>query len=171
MKKIIFIIICYWLFVSCDLLNYKDPYKDPYEKQAGFYFQVYNRLNEQKNAIVTIGGMKEGKFIGTDSYYLPPIKNYNDITLTEYIGQVDDERWHPDLSKILAISDTAYFQMQLEGGEKQLILNMIDKFDKSHLAHIPINENTVIRAHDGNDFIYISIVKADSIIGYCSGRN
>ncbi len=165
MKKIIFIIICCWLFISCNFGG--DWSLDPGEKQFGFNFFVYNERNELNNAKITIGGIKDGKFIGTESYVFDTIKSRNDISDLEYLGGYE-KRWDPDLDKVLAISDTAFFQFQLKGEEPVFIYDDREHLEKVYLVHLPIDENTEVSTLNNNpNHINLHIKKDDySITGY-----
>lgn len=110
----IYLLVC----VSSDLKSL-----DSDRDQFGFTFRVANKSGvEHKNVKITIGGMQNGEFVGTDSYLFPKIlvlsndwpdtKGNQSQTFAFY-----EERWNPNLAEIKAISNQAYFTIELEGEE------------------------------------------------------
>ena len=120
MKTKFLIVFSCLLLSSCIL---KDGDIDLY----GITFSIANNTNQTyENASITIGGMKDGEFIGTESYKLPTLKiissydwnTYGDNKQEVATGQ---NRWNPNLDLIRQIpSEKAYFKLTLAGNETLL---------------------------------------------------
>ncbi|MDC1266274.1 hypothetical protein N8009_05730, partial [Flavobacteriaceae bacterium] len=106
MKTKLLIIICCFSLLSC--------MEDEDRDQFGFTFTIANQSGlEHENVKITIGGMENGEFIGTDSYTFPKIlvlsNDWPDTTGTQSQSfAFYEERWNPDLASVKAISDKAY---------------------------------------------------------------
>jgi len=113
MKTKFLIIICCCFLLSC--------MEDEDRDQFGFTFTIANKSGvEHENVKITIGGMENGEFVGTDSYIFPKIlvlsNDWPDTTGNQSQSfAFYEQRWNPDLAKVKAISDKAYFSIQLEG--------------------------------------------------------
>jgi hypothetical protein len=160
MKIKILIIICCCFLVSC---FFEDEDRD----QFGFTFWVSNKSGiEHENVKITIGGMENGEFTGTDSYIFPKIlvlsNDWPDTTgnQTQYFAFYE-ERWNPDLRRIKAISDKAYFTVQLIG-ENPILLYDNYSTGQNELTSFDIPENNIVK----NDFGDIHITfETDNIFG------
>ena len=127
--------------------------------QFGFTFRVANKSGaEHNNVKITIGGIENGEFVGTDSYTFPKIlvlPNDSDIPNNQFIPQTFafyEERWNPNLALVKAISERAYFTIQLEGQDPFLLYdNQGD--NQGELLSFEIPEDNIIK----NDFGEISI--------------
>ena len=151
MKIKILIIICCCFLVSC---FFEDEDRD----QFGFTFWVSNKSGiEHENVKITIGGMENGEFTGTDSYIFPKIlvlsNDWPDTTgnQTQYFAFYE-ERWNPDLSQVKAISDKAFFTIQLEGEEPFLLYDYRGE-NQGELLSFEIPENNIIK----NDLGFLDI--------------
>ena len=152
MKTKLILICCTLLFISC--------LPDEEEVRIGFMFTIINKTNiEYENVKITIGGIQNGSFIGTESYTLPTIRIRNNDTEAQYAA-VDNKRWEPNLTLIKAISEEAYFTVQTEGGTEILLY---DKFQNDRLVNAKITENGIIKSNYGGD-LSISIYE-DTIRG------
>ena len=159
MKIKILIIICCCFLVSC--------MEDEDRDQFGFTFWVSNKSGiEHENVKITIGGMENGEFTGTDSYIFPKIlvlsNDWPDTTgnQTQYFAFYE-ERWNPDLRRIKAISDKAYFTVQLIG-ENPILLYDNYSTGQNELTSFDIPENNIVK----NDFGDIHITfETDNIFG------
>ena len=144
MKTKIIVIICSVFFLtSCSLDGMTThDYK-------GFHIDISNDSGvEQRNAKLTIGGIKDGQFIGTESFSFPVIRirqSSSDIQLIAY----DDTRWQPNLDLIRAISDTAYFTVQLENQEPVLLYDSWEKYT-GELVSLAIPAGIIINKDNGN---------------------
>ena len=100
---------CYTLLsFSCAALEH-----GPYD---GFAIKIINETNSEiVSAKITIGGVKNERFIGTESYLLPKIGITENDHLSYQNIAFDGNRWKPNLELVKAISDSAYFVVQLEG--------------------------------------------------------
>ena len=159
MKTKFLIIICCCFLLSC--------MEDEDRDQFGFTFTIANQSGvEHENVKITIGGMENGEFVGTDSYTFPKIlvlsNEWPDTTgnQSQSLAFYED-RWNPNLASVKVISDKAYFTIQLEG--KAPIL-LYDNFanGQGELVSIEIPENNIIKNNFGN--LYITI-KTDTIFG------
>ena len=110
--------------------------------------------------------MENGEFIGTDSYIFPKIlvlsNDWPDTTgnQTQYFAFYE-ERWNPDLRRIKAISDKAYFTVQLIG-ENPILLYDNYSTGQNELTSFDIPENNIVK----NDFGDIHITfETDNIFG------
>ena len=167
MKKTIFIIGLICLSVAClpsNLFNYADPEGD----QKGFYFAIVNKTGqEQSNVSITIGGMQNDTFIGTDSYDFqtlldlsdqPPGRNFQ-VFANPY-------RWNPDLSKVKAISDSVFFSVNIYG--RDILVGKSGMYDENY--NVPskvlakaIPENNIIKFD--NRSLTLAIEK-DTVVGF-----
>ena len=148
----------------CLLLSCMD---DEDRDQFGFTFRVLNKSGvEHENVKITIGGMENGEFIGTSSYSFPKILvllNDSDIPGNKYKPQTFafyEDRWNPNLAEVKAISDKAYFTIQLDRENPFLLY---DTGNESELLSFMIpNDNIVV-----NDYgkFYLSIKTGNSIFG------
>ncbi len=142
MKKVIIFVSFLVVLASCDI-------SDEDEDKFGFVFTVTNNLSaEHDNAKITIGGMKDGKFVGTESYTFPK------LLTTQYHGWYQwvahNERWNPNLDLIRAIpSEKAYFSIQLEGKEEIVLYDSWEKH-QGDLVNIAIPKGTIIKNDDGH---------------------
>ena len=155
MKTKLIIIYCALLFISC--------LPDEEEAQIGFTFTIANQSSvEHENVKITIGGIENGEFVGTDSYIFPNIlvlsNDWPDTSGNQSQSfAIDNNRWKPNLSLVKEISEKAYFTVQLDGKEAILL------YDASGvLANILIPENNLVRSSDGLMFISI---KEDTVLG------
>jgi hypothetical protein len=155
MKTKLIIICCALLFISC--------LPDEEEAQIGFTFTIANQSGvEHENVKITIGGIENGEFVGTDSYIFPKImvlsNDWPDTSGNQSQSfAIDNNRWKPNLSLVKEISEKAYFTVQLDGKEAILL------YDASGvLANILIPENNLVRSSDGLMFISI---KEDTVLG------
>jgi hypothetical protein len=103
MKTKIIVIICSVSFlISCDVSIEPEEYD-------GFSINIGNDDETHRNAKLTIGGIKDGNFIGTESFSLPVINvRENSMSQSQNIA-FNETRWLPDLNLIRAISNKAYF--------------------------------------------------------------
>ena len=140
MKTKLIIICCALLFISC--------LPDEEEAQIGFMFKIINSTDlEFENVKVTIGGLQNGEFVGTESYTLPNIWIRSSNTEAQFVA-IDNNRWRPNLNLIKEISEQAYFTVQLEG-ESPILL--YDIFENDVLVSARITENSVIKnKYSGN---------------------
>ncbi|WOC40118.1 hypothetical protein [Polaribacter sp. HL-MS24] len=139
MKLKIILICCIFLFTSC-------LPSDEENVRVGIMFDIANTTDlEHKNIKITIGGMKDGNFVGTESYTLPTIRIRNNDSEAQYIA-VDHNRWKPNLSLIKEISDKAYFTYQLEGRQPLLLYN---EFESDELVVAEIAKNGVVKSRYG----------------------
>jgi hypothetical protein len=155
MKTKLIIICCALLFISC--------LEDEEEAQIGFTFTIANQSSaEHENVKITIGGIENGEFVGTESYIFPKIlvlsNDWPDTSGNQSQSfAIDNNRWKPNLSLVKEISEKAYFTVQLDGKEAILL------YDASGvLANILIPENNLVRSSDGLMFISI---KEDTVLG------
>lgn len=145
MKIKVLIIICCCFLVSC--------MEDEDRDQFGFTFTVSNKSGlEHENVRITIGGMENGTFIGTDSYIFPKIlvlsNDWPDTTGNQSQSfAFYEERWNPDLAEVKAISNRAYFTIELEGEDPILLYDNFGS-DQGELVSFQIPEDNVIK----NDF-------------------
>ena len=160
MKIKVLIIICCCFLVSC---FFEDEDRD----QFGFTFTALNKSGvEHENVRITIGGMENGEFIGTDSYTFPKIlvlsNDWPDTTGNQSQSfAFYEERWNPDLSRVKAISDKAYFTVQLDGGNPILLYDNYST-GQNELTSFDIPENNIVK----NDFGDIHITfETDNIFG------
>ena len=84
----------------------------------GFNFWLFNESGlEYHNAEITIGGLKDGIFVETESYPLPKILVPNSSQWpidNSSKGQYICERWNPNLDLIRAIpSNKVYFSLKI----------------------------------------------------------
>ena len=134
MKIKLMLIFCALLFISC--------LKDEKETRIGFMFTIINSTNlEFENAKVTIGGLQNGGFVGTESYTFPNIWIRSNNSEAQNVA-IDRERWRPDLNLVKEISEQAYFTVQLEGESPVLLY---DSFDSNTIINAKITENGVIK--------------------------
>ena len=160
MKIKILIIICCCFLVSC---FFEDEDRD----QFGFTFKVANRSGmEHENVRITIGGMENGEFIGTDSYIFPKIlvlsNDWPDTTGNQTQSfAFYEERWNPDLGEIKTISNRAYFTIELEG-EEPILLYDYQGSNQGEILNFEIPDNNTIV----NDFGRINIsFESNTILG------
>jgi len=135
------ILICFTLlFISCS----------PEEEgvRIGFMFRISNTTDlEYENIKITIGGIKNGSFVGTESYTLPTIRIRNNNSEAQFAA-VDHNRWRPDLNLVQTISEKAYFTLQLEG-ESPILL--YDSFDDNVIVSACFTKNeNIIHNYGGN---------------------
>ena len=157
MKIKILIIICCCFLVSC---FFEDEDRD----QFGFTFTIANQSGmEHDNVRITIGGIEDGEFIGTDSFTFPKIlvlsNDWPDTTGNQSQSfPFYEDRWNPDLGEIKTISNRAYFTIELEGEEPILLY---DNFGNGidELVSIEIPENSIIKNDIGK--LYITITQND----------
>ena len=159
MKIKILIIICCCFLVSC--------MEDEDRDQFGFTFKVANRSGmEHENVRITIGGMENGEFIGTDSYIFPKIlvlsNDWPDTTGNQTQSfAFYEERWNPNLAEVKVISNRAYFTIELEGEEPILLYDNFGS-NQGELVSFEIPEDNVIK----NDFGRMDIsFESDTILG------
>jgi hypothetical protein len=153
MKTKLIIICCALLFISC--------LPDEEEAQIGFMFKIINSTNlEFENAKVTIGGLQNGEFVGTESYTLPNIWIRSSNSEAQNAA-IDNNRWRPNLNLIKEISEQAYFTVQLEG-ESPILL--YDSFENDVLISAKIKENGIIKNKYGGN-LSINLYSNDDIRG------
>jgi hypothetical protein len=160
MKIKILIIICCCFLVSC---FFEDEDRD----QFGFTFKVANRSGmEHENVRITIGGMENGEFIGTDSYIFPKIlvlsNDWPDTTGNQTQSfAFYEERWNPNLAEVKVISNRAYFTIELEG-EEPILLYDYQGSNQGEILNFEIPDNNTIV----NDFGRINIsFESNTILG------
>jgi hypothetical protein len=142
MKTKLIIICCALLFISC--------LEDEDRVRIGFTFEIVNLTNlEFENVKVTIGGLQNGEFVGTESYTLPSIWIRSSNSEVQNVA-IDNNRWKPNLNLIKAISEQAYFTVQLEG-ESPILL--YDSFENDVLISAKITENGIIKNKYGGALI------------------
>jgi hypothetical protein len=108
MKTKIIVIICSVFFlISCDVSIEPEEYD-------GFSIDIANDDVVLRNAKLTIGGIKDGNFIGTESFSLPVINVRENMSQSQNIA-FNETRWLPNLNLIRAISNKAYFTLDIEG--------------------------------------------------------
>ena len=140
MKTKLILFLCVLLLVSC--------LPDEEEDRIGFMFKIVNLTNSEfENVKVTIGGLQNGEFVGTESYTLPTIWIRNNNSEAQYVA-TSGNRWRPDLSLVKAISEQAYFTVQLEG-ESPILL--YDSFENDVLVSAKITENGILKPKYGGD--------------------
>ena len=160
MKIKILIIICCCFLVSC---FFEDEDRD----QFGFTFKVANRSGmEHENVRITIGGMENGEFIGTDYYIFPKIlvlsNDWPDTTGNQTQSfAFYEERWNPNLAEVKVISNRAYFTIELEG-EEPILLYDYQGSNQGEILSFEIPENNTIV----NNFGRINIsFESNTILG------
>lgn len=136
------ILICFaFLLISCLPDNEE-------EALIGIKIGIINSTNlEYSNVKVTIGGLQDGEFIGTTSYTLPTIRVQNNNYEVQY-ATTDYNRWQPDFNLVKAISDKAYFTVQLNGEDPVLLY---DAFDSAILINVQITENGIVKDNYGGN--------------------
>jgi hypothetical protein len=141
-KTKLLITCCALLFISC--------LEDEDRVRIGFTIEIVNLTNlEFENVKVTIGGLQNGEFVGTESYTLPSIWIRSSNSEVQNVA-IDNNRWKPNLNLIKAISEQAYFTVQLEG-ESPILL--YDSFENDVLISAKIIENGIIKNKYGGDLI------------------
>jgi len=140
--------------------------EDEDRDQFGFTFVALNKSGvEHENVKITIGGMQNGEFIGTDSYIFPKIlvlsNDWPDTSGNQSQSfAFYEDRWSPNLASVKVISNKAYFTVQLEG---QAPILLYDNFGngQGELVSIEIPRNNIIKNDDGkmiisfeNDSVY-----------------
>ena len=142
MKTKLLIICCALLFISC--------LEDEDRVRIGFTFEIINSTDlEFENVKVTIGGLQNGEFVGTESYTLPNIWIRSSNSEAQFVA-IDNNRWRPNLNSIKEISEQAYFTVQLEG-ESPILL--YDSFENDVLISAKITENGIIKNKYGGALI------------------
>ena len=141
--------------------------EDEDRDQFGFTFTVSNKSGlEHENVRITIGGMENGEFIGTDSYIFPKIlvlsNDWPDTTGNQSQSfAFYEERWNPDLAEVKAISNRAYFTIELEGEDPILLYDNFGS-DQGELVSFQIPVDNVIK----NDFGRMDIsFEFDTVLG------
>lgn len=158
MKKTILFLATFLLLVSC--------MKDEDRDQFGFTFSVANKSGlEHENIKITIGGMQDGEFIGTESYTFPKIlvlsNDWPDTTGNQSQSfAFYEDRWNPDLSRIKRLSERAYFMIQFEDGVPFLLYDNFGN-GQGELTSFAIPENNIIK----NEFGFLDISIEDTIYG------
>ena len=151
MKIKILIIICCCFLVSC---FFEDEDRD----QFGFTFTIANQSGmEHDNVRITIGGIEDGEFIGTDSFTFPKIlvlsNDWPDTTGNQSQSfAFYEDRWNPDLGEIKTISNRAYFTIELEGEEPILLYDNFGS-NQGELVSFEIPEDNVIKNNFGGMYI------------------
>ena len=160
MKIKILIIICCCFLVSC---FFEDEDRD----QFGFTFTIANQSGmEHDNVRITIGGIEDGEFIGTDSFTFPKIlvlsNDWPDTTGNQSQSfAFYEDRWNPDLGEIKTISNRAYFTIELEG-EEPILLYDYQGSNQGEILNFEIPENNTIV----NNFGRINIsFESNTILG------
>lgn len=150
-KSKIILLISLTIYTSC-----LPPDED--REQIGFTFDISNNSNvEYHSAKITIGGMKDGEFTGTESYLFPKlfIRTHN---LESQIVATYEDRWRPNLELISTFSERAYFKFELEGRNSILLYSK----KKNEIVSRIIPENGIIK----NDFGKLQIViEKDNVFG------
>lgn len=162
MKKVIIFVSFLVILTSCDI-------SDPEGDKIGFEFLIGNKSGiEHDNVKITIGGIKDGQFIGTESYTFPKIlllsDNWPDTKGNQHQSiALDQNRWNPNLDLIRAIpSERAYFTFQLEGGEEILLYDSYERYN-GELVSVAIPEGRIIKNDDGD--LSITIEK-DNVLAH-----
>ena len=152
MKSKLILICCTFLFISCL------PFESDDENKIGVMFDIDNRSNsEYHNSKITIGGMQNGNFIGTESYKLPILRvNENTSVAQSQIIAVGSNRWMPNLVLIKEISYRAYFTVQLEGEIPVLLYDYDALVDDTLVSVKIIDSEENLKNKFGGD-LYISI--------------
>ena len=141
MKTKLILICCIFLLTSC-------LPSDEENVRIGFMFEIINKTNiEYENVKITIGGIQNGNFIGTESYILPTIRIRNSDSEAQY-DAVDHNRWRPNLKLVKEISEKAYFRIQIEGESPVLLY---DAFDNTMIISAKITENGILKNEYGGD--------------------
>ncbi len=153
----------YSFFCFCTLTS---CIEDEDRDQFGFTFSVQNKSGlEHENIKITIGGMQEGEFIGTESYTFPKIlvlsNDWPDTTGNQSQSfAFYEDRWNPDLSRVKAISERAYFRIQFADGTPFLLYDNFGN-GQGELTSFIIPENNIIK----NEFGFLDISIEDTIYG------
>ena len=160
MKTKFLIIICCFFLLSC--------MEDEDRDQFGFTFwAVVNKSGvEHENVKITIGGMQNGEFVGTDSYVFPKIlvlsNDWPDTTGNQSQSfAFYEERWNPDLASVKAISDKAYFTIQMEGQDPILLYDG-QGGNQGELLSFEIPQNNIIKNNYGKMSISFRL---DTVLG------
>ena len=160
MKIKILIIICCCFLVSC---FFEDEDRD----QFGFTFTIANQSGmEHDNVRITIGGIEDGEFIGTDSFTFPKIlvlsNDWPDTTGNQSQSfAFYEDRWNPNLAEVKVISNRAYFTIELEG-EEPILLYDYQGSNQGEILNFEIPENNTIV----NNFGRINIsFESNTILG------
>jgi len=142
-----------FLLLSCGSL-------DGDRVQFGFTFDVSNDSGvEINNAKITIGGLKNGEFVGTESYLLPTIR-IREYNWESQLIAINDNRWEPNLELIRSIpSEKAYFSIELEGRNPILLYNK----KNNEIVSVALSNNIIIKNDDGKLQI---VIEKDTIFGY-----
>jgi len=134
------------IFFFCALLLVSCSPSDEENIRVGIMFDIANTTQlEYENIKITIGGMKNGEFIGTESYTLPFIRIRNNDSEAQYAA-VDHNRWKPNLNLVKDISDKAYFTYQLEGRQPLLLYH---EFESDELVVAEGTKNGVVKSRYG----------------------
>ena len=165
MKTKILLTISLFFLISCDLIEDED------RDQFGFTFTIGNNTDiTYTNANITIGGMKDGKFIGTETYNFPVLtitgtNEWNTYNGTSEEGgtlrianSATDGRWNPDLDLIRNLtSEKLYFKLTLTEDNETLLQSVNDDGILATLVSRAIPEEYVVKNDDG--ILQISIWK------------
>ena len=164
MKTKILIIVSLFLFISCNPLENIDL------EHFGITFTINNNTNViYTDASITIGGMKDGKFIGTETYNFPKLTITGTNEWNTYYGNgeggllriannsVDgNDRWNPNLDLIRNIpSEKAYFKLRLAEGNETLLRDVNENGILATLVSRTIPEGYVFKNDRGS--LYIGI--------------
>jgi|TARA_B110000902_G_C14107976_1_gene513215 hypothetical protein len=127
-KNLIFVSLLV-LLISCSLMEEDDF--------TGITFDINNNTDiVYTNASITIGGMKNGEFIGTETYDFPSLtitgtNEWNTYNRNDEEGGLlvfaynSGGRWKPNIDLIRNIpSEKAYFKLILEDGNETLLQNV-----------------------------------------------
>ncbi len=170
MKTKILLAISVFFLISCDLIE-----ED--EDLTGITFKINNNTDViYTNAFITIGGMKDGEFIGTETYNFPPLTITGTNEWNTYDGNGEEgnllkfannttnggARWEPNLDLIRNIpSEKAYFKLTLEDGNEILLQNVNEDGALTTLVSIAITEGYIIKNDYGS--LYIGIWEEGAI--------
>lgn len=149
-NKIIIIIII--LLTSCNPLEKSNFDPD----LVGITFIISNETNQEYiNANITIGGMKDGEFIGTESYDFPTLKVIANKDNQQNIA-VNVNRWNPNLDLIRNIpSERAYFKLRLKKDNELILRNFSDNNTLTNFVSRNIPKGYTFKNQDGELFIGI----------------
>jgi len=136
------------IILSASLFIFTSCLRDEGELRIGFMLEIRNTTDlEYENIRITIGGMLNGDFVGTESYKLPTIGIRNNNSEAQYVA-VDYNRWRPNLNLVKEISDEAYFTVQLEGENAILLYN---ELENDILVSAKITENGILKNRYGGN--------------------
>ncbi len=152
MKNLIILFISIFVLSSCDVYG---PDED--RERFGFDFRITNNTGvEYLNAEITIGIMKDGVFVPSETLKLPVIPRSKNVNGSTYYF-LSGDRWQPNLKNI----EKAYFKLKLNSEREGFIEFLENKFVSNTplLMYLKIPENKIItnRGDDSVSRIFIAI--------------